>query len=165
MVIKVNRTTLASSTSGGILKSGNDDALLSFISDRLLERPGFIEISGIGKVTGGSNPSNVLADELSINILKPFLSQSSDILFSKVFTGPLIFDFSLKYNKSTNKFHSKFLFSDGTTLYKEANVVINFGTGNIGSYCIGLEHTSVSGLYNIQVHEFKTQYSPNSIVD
>lgn len=157
MILQVNKDFLSSiAATGGILKSANN-TIGSYIPSNLFDVTGFLIIKGVGFVSGGSNPGNIIPDELSIEFSKPNISTSANILFSKIFTTTFSsFEFEIKIAvraSGNGDTYFSILHQDGT-IVQGSMATLNSNT----FYNIYFNHTSASGLYSITIDSALTEY-------
>lgn len=154
MILSINQSALISTTTSGSILQGGTNSSIAQISNELFQSKGIFIIKGFGQIVGNSNPSNTVADVLSLVSLNPFISQSSDIIFTKVFINQSFFDFELTFNPSHGTIISKCIFDDGTIVLKTTSINIS-QTFNID---LGLQLSTASGLYQILVYSVYAEY-------
>lgn len=158
MIIDVTKIPVSSTASvGGILK-GLGNSIVSHIPTALFDLNGLLVITGVGIVTGGSNPSNTIPDELTVIFQNPNTSIDSSILFSKIFTNSLnAFEFEIKItgrSSGSSDIYVKILNQDGTSSIQFMTFAFSINT----FYNIYFNHTSHSGLYGITIDSVCTEY-------
>lgn len=159
MILSVINSQLSSNpTTGGILNDGTNGLITSF-PNNVFDLQGLLVIKGNGYVLGSSNPSNTTPDVLSLVAHKPFISDSTDTLFSKIFTAAFtsfFFEIHLGVPSGSSAYTPFIMFSfeDGTVVTKVLSINISINT----FFGIALKHTSVSTLYSITIANVVGEY-------